>query len=348
MKISFENAFVESICIHKVGNRATEGHLQLSNHQIRFREEILEQLVVKYFSRPFGKSLISYHFKNIENNPLYLRAKELLNSGDNFVLRTQDLARQLLDASDHPSIPLGDFVVIKYKDILYEDQLVNGLGLYKCDNKDTFLQVAANISGETELEFQEGINLNKLDKSSLILNVCEEEGYVIYCNDSKAKSESSKYWDKLFMNLEPFKDSYYTTLQALELCTDFIQTEAERNPKETKTLQAQMLSKTADYFHNRENFDHKEIGDLLFEENPSSKESFFSYLGQYNEELVDENTIKPIAVEALKKGQKHFKSIFKLDRYFHVYVHGGAERMEKGFDPAKSLNYYKLFFETEQ
>jgi hypothetical protein len=348
MRVSFENALIESLCIHKVGNKATEGHLQLSHHQFVLKEEETEELLMKYFTRPFSKNPMSYHFKNLENNPLFLRSAALLGSGENFVLKTQDLANQLWNASDHPSIPLGDFVVIKFRDIQFEDQLVNGLGLYKCDNKDTFLQIGTHSSGETQMHFQQGINLNKLDKSALILGLFEEEGFVVYSTETKSKSEANQYWEKLFLNLEPYKDSYFTTLQALELCTDFIQTEAERNPKETKTLQAQLLSKTAEYFHNHENFDHQEIGDLLFEENAASKESFFAYLGQYNEELVDDKAVKPIATEALKKGQKYFKSIFKLDRYFHVYVHGGAERMEKGFDSSKKLHYYKLYFETEQ
>ncbi|HWV68418.1 MAG TPA: hypothetical protein VN105_21315, partial [Chitinophaga sp.] len=54
-----------------------------------------------------------------------------------------------------------------------------------------------------------------------------------------------------------------------------------------------------------------------------------------------------ISAPAVKKQQKVFKSILKLDRNFHVYIHGNREMIERGFDEATNMNYYKLLFENE-
>ena len=347
MSLSFENAYIKSICIHKVGNINTDDHLLLSNNFIVLDNQDIEELVVKYFSKPFGKNPINFHFKNIEHNQLYSRSAKLLTEDDNFVRYSQEIAKNLHEACNHPAIPLGDFIIIKFGDILFEEQLITGLGLYKCDNKDTFLKISGAALGNTSMEFEEGINLNKLDKSALILNVCEDEGFVIYTSDSKSSNEAAQYWNKSFLNLEPYKDDYFNTLNTLELCTEFINSESQRHPQEAKTMQAKLLAKSEEYFHNKDAFNHEEFGSYLFDEDAPTKDSFYAYLQESNEDLVNAENVKPIAIDALKKGQKYFKSVLKLDRYFHVYVHGGGERMEKGFDPAKGMYFYKLFFETE-
>ena len=40
-------------------------------------------------------------------------------------------------------------------------------------------------------------------------------------------------------------------------------------------------------------------------------------------------------------------SVLKLDKNFHVYIHGKREYIEKGFDEEKGMHFYQLFFEEE-
>ena len=55
-----------------------------------------------------------------------------------------------------------------------------------------------------------------------------------------------------------------------------------------------------------------------------------------------------IHLAAVKKQAKSFKSILKLDKNFHIYIHGDKQLIEKGFDEGKSMNYYKVYFREEQ
>jgi len=54
-----------------------------------------------------------------------------------------------------------------------------------------------------------------------------------------------------------------------------------------------------------------------------------------------------ISKDAVKGEKKNFKSILKLDKNFHVYVHGKRQYLEKGFDSQRGLNFYKLYYEVE-
>jgi len=49
----------------------------------------------------------------------------------------------------------------------------------------------------------------------------------------------------------------------------------------------------------------------------------------------------------VKKMESSYKSVLKLDKNFHIYVHGKREYLEKGYDEDKGMNYYKVYFENE-
>ena len=50
----------------------------------------------------------------------------------------------------------------------------------------------------------------------------------------------------------------------------------------------------------------------------------------------------------MKKEFKVFKSVIKLDKNFHLYVHGRRDLIERGFDDDKGKKYYKVFFDNEE
>jgi len=77
-------------------------------------------------------------------------------------------------------------------------------------------------------------------------------------------------------------------------------------------------------------------------------DSFKNYKNTY----ADENRVSfeesfNINPSAVKKQAKNFKRIIKLDKNFHIYIHGKREFVEKGFDGDRGLHYYKLFYEEE-
>lgn len=51
---------------------------------------------------------------------------------------------------------------------------------------------------------------------------------------------------------------------------------------------------------------------------------------------------------AVKKQARVYKSVLKLDKNFHIYIHGNNELIEKGFDEEKNMNFYKVYFREEK
>ncbi|MCE3259354.1 MAG: nucleoid-associated protein [Bacteroidetes bacterium] len=42
------------------------------------------------------------------------------------------------------------------------------------------------------------------------------------------------------------------------------------------------------------------------------------------------------------------RTVVKLDKNFHIYIHGRHDYVENGYDEAKGLKYYKLFYTNEE
>jgi hypothetical protein len=54
-----------------------------------------------------------------------------------------------------------------------------------------------------------------------------------------------------------------------------------------------------------------------------------------------------ISSQAIKKLASSYKSVLKLDKNFHVYIHGDRQLLEQGFDEHKGMNYVTLFYNKE-
>jgi hypothetical protein len=54
-----------------------------------------------------------------------------------------------------------------------------------------------------------------------------------------------------------------------------------------------------------------------------------------------------IHLSAVKKQSKVFKSVLKLDKNFHVYIHGRRDLIERGYDELSGKHFYKIYFEEE-
>ncbi len=73
----------------------------------------------------------------------------------------------------------------------------------------------------------------------------------------------------------------------------------------------------------------------------------------FNKEYEEINGIEidetfEVSQQAVKKQSRFFKSVLKLDKNFHVYIHGDKNLIEKGFDAKTGLHFYKIYFTEEK
>ena len=101
------------------------------------------------------------------------------------------------------------------------------------------------------------------------------------------------------------------------------------------------------YFKEKETFDLKEFTSEVIG-NEQGIASFLNYKKGFEEEFETpiSNSFE-INDAAVKKQARVYKSVLKLDKNFHIYIHGDKELIEKGFDDGKHMNFYKVYFKEE-
>ena len=106
-------------------------------------------------------------------------------------------------------------------------------------------------------------------------------------------------------------------------------------------------SRYAEFFKTNEVF-KEEVFEAEVMQQPEIIEAFREYKDKY--ETMNQVAFKEefsIASDVAKKMQKNFKSVIKLDKNFHIYIHGDRELVDKGYDDEKGMKFYKLFYNDE-
>ena len=198
-----------------------------------------------------------------------------------------------------------------------------------------------------DIDKEVGININKLDKGCIVYNRDKENGYSVQIVDNVNRGEEARYWKDDFLKVRPRKDNYNQTEKAVEMVTEFV----NYLPQEfelSKADQVEVLQSTNDFFKENETFSVEQFTEAVLPDEEAT-ESFHrfkeTYLEESELELDQEFRISDMAV---KKQQKNFKSVIKLDKNFSLYVHGNQRMLENGYDEEKQLNYYKLYYTEEK
>ena len=131
------------------------------------------------------------------------------------------------------------------------------------------------------------------------------------------------------------------------MCKNFVTKELPRQFEVSKADQAELMNKSVRFFKEKDTFDIDEFAHEVIEQ-PEVIDSFNKFRGEYQRnrdiEIADSFTISDVAV---KKQARILKSVIKLDKNFHIYVHGNNQYIKKGYDETTGMYYYQLFFKEE-
>jgi hypothetical protein len=346
--IQFSESSIVKLIGHSVGNKQQNGHLVLSKNELEPDSE-MQEILKAYFFSSFKESafyIFSAVDEKMENNVVYKAVKELFDDNSKFKEIAEKLATYLYDMSMHPLIKEGEMYLTLFKNCVVDDEIVDAIGIFKSENKDTFLKVRV-VNDNLEISQDNGINIKKLDKGCLVFNTEKESGYKVCMVDISGKSKEANYWKDSFLQLEQRKDDFYQTQNHIEICKGFVKNVFNYNNGVEKADQIDLLNKTSEYFQKNEEFDLNDFNQKVI-----GDQDVFDAFKQYRERVSEESGIETsdkfdISESALKKGKHLFKSVLKLDKNFHVYIHGDRSRISKGFDNQTGLNYYQIFYETE-
>ncbi|MGL5681799.1 MAG: nucleoid-associated protein [Marinifilaceae bacterium] len=345
--INFENCQITNIIIHSVGNKFEGGELRLSHSPFLPTDPDVVNLLKNYFLSSF-KNDAFFKFipqEDLTSNPIWNAATNVFSNTDSFIEESVHIAEQLFESSKNPNIKSGELYVVHFTGINIDEGIVDAIGVFKSETKDTFLKVIIN-DDNYQLQRESGINIKKLDKACLIYNVYKEEGYKLSILD-KTNSKEALYWTNDFLGIEPRLDSYFQTSTYLNLCKDFIKDIYNQENNVTKAEQIDLLNRSINFFKEEELFSEDKFKEEIVKE-PDVIAAFEAYKDAYVQEKdvqVDQDF--NISNYAIKDGKKYFKHILKLDKNFHVYIHGERKYITRGYDSDVDMNYYKLYFYEE-
>lgn len=336
---------IEKLIVHNVGNKSFGEGIKFSQEETIFTNS--ESSILKLIQKVFKfDSLFEFDYTHdLSLNPVCNLVNLLFNDKSKFIDVSQSLASHLYNQSTHPKIKGGDFYVIYLKDCLIDDEILDGVAILKSENKDVFLNIKS-ISNGFELESLLGMSIDKVDKGCLIFNTNKENGFLLSVIDNTNKGSDAQYWFDNFLSVKERKDEYYNTQNVLSMCKDFISKELSNKFEIKKTDQADLLNKSAAFFKEENVFEFNKFANEVIE-NPEYIDSFNTFKTNYEKEKnVDVQDNFEISERATKKQARFFKSVLKLDKNFHIYIHGKKELIEKGVDE-KGKKYYKIYYEEE-
>lgn len=346
--IDISQAKLEYLCIHRVGNKNNGDDLILSQSPISISDEKLSKALHKYFIQHFSvHELYSFTFSNEDYtlNPIFNYTLGVFSMPNTILKNSVDIAKHLYESSTHPQIKKGDLFVAYFTNIRVGEKTTEALGIFKAENKAPFMKV----EHERELfqvYYDKGIHLNKLDKGCFVINSDRENGFQVCIVDNPTKTTETQYWRNTFLNIKAKSDEFHKTSAILQLTKSFITNDLTEEMFEDRTEQIDLLNRSVDYFKNNENFDKDDFMQNVFEEEKliDAFKGFDKVYSQDNEITINDNF--NISAQAVKKYSNVFKSVLKLDKNFHIYIHGDKDLIERGVDE-DGRKFYKIYFEEE-
>lgn len=346
MRITYLNSTIGKCGLHFVGNKVAEEGLQLSTSLLELNDG-LKNILINYFVNSFSSEELFelYHDSGIEFNVVYGAASRIFDDPDSLHEQSVNLAKHLYDQSTHPKIKGGEFYTVYFKDCIVDGDTVDAVGLFKSENKDTFLRVL-HKGGNFNLESEQGINIKKLDKGCLIFNKERENGYVVAVVDNTNRGIEAQYWMDDFLHVRQRKDGYANTQNAMALAKNFVTKALPELFEVSKADQIDLLNRSLEFFKENDTFEMEEFANEVIEQ-PEVIESFRQYKRSFEEEndvVIDDSF--DISDHAFRRQQRSYKRVIRLDRKIQIIIDGNRDHVEQGED--ERGKYYKVYYNSEE
>jgi len=342
----FHDATIKGVAIHTVGNKSLDEFYVLSDNLLSFDNDE-HGVLMTFFSQPFAKLdqvQQLFHNSDIVFNITYARAFDFFKGNVELMRTSKFLAEHLYDVSTHPRIRGGEFYTVHFTGVVFEGEEFEAIGLFKSDNREMYAKV--QVGSEVVCEFSQAINPYQIDKAALIIRSKTSDGYTVLIPELKSTVDR-QYWKDEFLQVIARNDNNLKTTSFLKVYKNFVTGKLDETYELDVADKAELLNNGLKYFKEHEAFECEE-----FTHEVLGGEATINLFMDYLSEVVEEYEMPipesfSISSKAVKKAQSAYKSVIKLDKNFHLYVHGKRELLEKGYDEEKGMSYYKVYFENE-
>ena len=344
--IDFTQLELQYLITHHVGNKQREEKLTLSNEVSALASDT-KDLLLKYFLLPIKtEELFSFtHSVKLNLNEVYTIVKGIFSEPKSFIEASQNIAKLLYEQSTHPKIKEGEMNVAYFTDVEIDNEMVEAIGIFKSETDVPFIKMI-NHKSKFVIQHDYGFEVKGIDKACIIFNTEREKGYKIVIVDNANKSLEAQYWRDDFLNITPIRNEFHQTKEFLTIAKNFVTKQLSDEFEVSKADQIDLLNRSVDYFKTHETFEKKEFEKEVFQDTGIIK-SFrnFDEIYRGDNELSLNDSFE-ISSQAVKKQARIFKSVLKLDKNFHIYIHGDRELIEQGVEK-DGRKYYKIYYKDE-
>jgi hypothetical protein len=344
--LDFTRAELLNLITHHVGNKLREEKYSLSS-EITIVENDTINYLLKYFLLPIkAEEFYSFtHPVSLELNEIHSIIQTVFSNPSTFITNSQNIAKILYEYSMHPKIKQGELNIAFFSNVVLNGEVINALGIYKSETDVPFIKME-NQKSKFRIKHDYGFEIKGVDKGCLIFNTNKNDGYKILIIDNANKSVEAQYWKDDFLKTRPISDEFYQTNQFLGIAKKFVTNQLSEEFKVNQADKIDLLNRSVEYFKTHDSFNKKEFEDKVFQDS-----GIISSFRNFDRTYCEENEIQStdsfaISPKAVKKQSRIFKSILKLDKNFHIYIHGNREMIEQGVD-TDGRKYYKIYYQNE-
>ena len=330
--------------LHLVGNKSEDEGVFLSEESIGLSDET-SQILQKYLLGQVTTDGYSqfWHESSLELNDVYTFVKRIFEDISEFTQMSASIAKHLYSCSSHPKIKSGELCVVYFKNIIIDSITCDAVGLFKSENKDTFLRIVMN-GNNSSIMTETGININKLDKAAIIFNTNSDSGYLATVIDRTNGVNEAKYWTEDFLKVKPCNNSFNQTERLLAMTRTFVAQLPEDGKKSEKAL---MVQRSMDAVKSSVIRVEDYAMDVFRDETIAQQFNEFTKTKVDIDGITFDDEIV-ISQQAVKKKMSSRLSMIKLDGNFDIKIHGGEQFIEQGYDHERGLKYYKLYYIKER
>lgn len=338
--MELKEAFINKIICHHYSQDAYKCLLNNTCMSV----ENLDSIILKdFFIKPFSTQKGEFSFSHpvsLDYNIVFQSALGLLDNGD-FVKCSQDIFRHLQSVSTLPTIKDGDIFVAKVEDIIMNNSYYEGLGIFKIESKNDFIETFVDSKGNMQFSVKSGFPSNRIDKACLI--VFSSEKPVCYLID---RSKDTKFWRQDFLGVVPRATSYSQSRSTMQMFKSFIEEQLTDVSKITKADQINLINKCSELMKEADMLNIDETARSLFKDSKITNQ-FAEYRKVFEQResliLQDSFGVDKKAVAVLKSTRR-----IKLDDTAEIHLMKTGNFLERGFDDEKGMYYYKLYFSKEK
>jgi len=344
--LDFTQIELQQLITHHVGNKLRDEKFTLSSEASTVANDT-KDFLLKYFLLPLKveEFFSFYHPIKLNLNEIYTIVDDIFTDQKSFINSSQSIAKLLYEQSMHPKIKEGELNIAYFSNIFLDDEVVEAIGIFKSETHVPFIKMKSHKS-KFNINHDYGFEIKGMDKACIIFKTDKKQGYKILILDNTNRSIEAQYWKDDFLKVKPIGDEFYQTNQFLGITKNFVTKQLSQEFDMSKADKIDLLNRSVEYFKTHEKFDKKEFETEVFKDKGIIK-SFHNFDSIYrNDNDIEQANAFEISSQAVKKQARVFKSVLKLDKNFHIYIHGDRQLIEQGVDK-DGRKYYKIYYQQE-